>query len=147
MIRARLVSIFFMLTVIAAPAAAENRAEREAAARRYLDVVGPGSIVEESALPAFRGIPPVEAHEIAKAYLAELDMERIEQLLVDALVLRFTAAELDALATFQATPEGRSAMRKLGRHRRDVASVLHADIEGAIAAVRADMQPLASPAP
>ena len=75
--------------IASAIAADESRAAREAAAHRYLAAVGPMSLVEEAALPALRGIPPVEAHEIAKLFTAELDMERIEALLIDGLADRF----------------------------------------------------------
>lgn len=40
--------------------------------------------------------------------------EALEHALVQALIEHFTAEEIDALTRFQASPEGRAIMRKLG---------------------------------
>lgn len=147
----RLMLIPILLTLLASPAGAETRAEREAAARRYLQVVPALEIVEEASLSRFRTLPPVDAHELAKAFVAELQLEPIERAIVDALVRDFTVAELDALTGFYASPNGRTAMRKLGRSMDRLLPAMEQEIDRAFTAVQLQAaeaaQPLASPAP
>jgi len=147
----RIVFVSILLLLLASPVVAETRAEREAAARRYLTVVSPLELVEEASLSRFRSLPPVDAHELAKAFVEELELEPIERALINALVRDFTVAELEALTAFYESPNGRTAMRKLARSLDRVRPAMQGEIDRAFAAVQhADPegpQPLAAPAP
>jgi ATP-dependent DNA ligase len=128
----------------AKPAAGDAAEGREAAARHYLTVVTPLSMMEEVSLTTFRGLPPVEAHELAKAFILELRMDALETAMVDALAKNFTVAELEALSEFYSSAHGRSAMHKMSRYMADLMPAM----QRALAQVRRSQpQPLASPAP
>ena len=131
-------------------AVAESGAAREAAARRYLAVLTPTAMMEEVSLTTFRGLPPVEAHELAKQFVEELRMDVLEQAMIDAIARNFSVAEIDALTAFYASPHGRSAMSKMSAYMADLTPAMQGEMHRALAIVRErgeEWQPLAAPAP
>jgi ATP-dependent DNA ligase len=125
----------------------ELQQARVEAARRYLAVVTPLSMMEEVSLMTFRGLPPVEMHELAKAFIVELRMDVVETAMVDALARNFSVAEIDALTEFYSSQHGRSAMAKMSDYMADLMPALQPEMQRALAVVRSsEPQPLASPA-
>jgi len=127
----------------------EALAAREAAARRYLAVMTPTAMMEEVSLTTFRGLPPVEAHELAKQFVEELRMDVLERTMIEAIARNFTIAEIDALTEFYASPHGRSAMSKMSAYMADLTPAMQSEMHRALAIVRkrGEDQPLAAPAP
>jgi hypothetical protein len=58
-------------------------------------------------------IPEDQRPEFIKAMLAELDLKAMDETRIQIMAKHLTAAELNALANFYETPEGRTAWTKL----------------------------------
>ncbi|HSW51410.1 MAG TPA: DUF2059 domain-containing protein [Bryobacteraceae bacterium] len=113
-------------------AAPDTPAARLAAAQRYLKAVPPMEMVGDS-LNQLAGQIPEERREDFKKTLAEVvTSEKIEKITLDAIVKHFTVREINALAAFYGSPEGRSISRKFTAYMADVMPAIQHQLADAI---------------
>jgi hypothetical protein len=93
------------------PAGAQ--ADRRAAAETYARVVDYRLLVEKAASRRAAELPAAEREAFVAFVTKAVDFEMTRFYATSAMVELFEASELDALASFAATPEGRSALAKL----------------------------------
>jgi hypothetical protein len=93
------------------PAGAQG--DRRAAAEAYARVVDYPLLIEKAASRRAAELPASDREAFIKFITREVDFEMTRFYAISAMVDLFEASELEALASFAATPEGRSALAKL----------------------------------
>jgi len=121
--------VLICLSALACPAAAQTKpaasvadtpANRLAAAEKYLKAVPPMEMVKESVDQLAARLPEDRREEFRQALAKVLGSERIEKITLDAIVKHFTVREINALAAFYGSPEGRSIGKKFSAYMADV---------------------------
>jgi hypothetical protein len=93
------------------PASAQS--DRRAAAEAYARVVDYPLLIEKAASRRAAALPASEREAFIAFVTDEVDFDMTRFYATSAMVDLFEASELQALASFAATPEGRSALAKL----------------------------------
>ena len=93
------------------PAGAQG--DRRSAAEAYARVVDYPLLIEKAASRRAAELPASEREAFIKFITREVDFEMTRFYAISAMVDLFEASELQALVSFAATPEGRSAPAKL----------------------------------
>ena len=93
------------------PAGAQG--DRRSAAEAYARVVDYALLIEKAATRKAAELPAAEREAFVKFITREVDFDMTRFYAISAMVDLFEASELEALASFAATPEGRSALAKL----------------------------------
>ena len=93
---------------------------RRIAAERYLTAASPAEIIADG-IRELAALRPVAQREEAARRMHELvQPDRMASIMMEALVKRFTAQELEALAGFYGSDIGRSIIRKFGAYNADI---------------------------
>jgi hypothetical protein len=92
---------------------ASGQSDRRSAAEAYARVVDYALLVEKAATRRAAELPASERGAFIKFITRRVDFEMTRFYAISAMVELFDASELAALASFAATPEGRSALSKL----------------------------------
>jgi hypothetical protein len=87
--------------------------DRRSAAEAYARVVDYPLLIEKAAARRAAELPASEREAFIKFITRQVDFEMTRFYAISAMVDLFEASELAALASFAATPEGRSALAKL----------------------------------
>jgi hypothetical protein len=87
--------------------------DRRAAAEAYARVVDYPLLIEKAASRRAAALPASEREAFLAFVTDEVDFDMTRFYATSAMVDLFEASELQALASFAATPEGRSALAKL----------------------------------
>jgi hypothetical protein len=93
------------------PAGAQG--DRRSAAEAYARVVDYRLLIEKSATRRAAELPASEREAFIEFITEQVDFEMTRFYAISAMVDLFEASELEALASFAATREGRSALAKL----------------------------------
>jgi hypothetical protein len=93
------------------PASAQS--DRRSAAEAYARIVDYPLLIEKAATQRAAELPASERDAFIAFITEEVDFEMTRFYAISAMVDLFEASELQALAAFAATPEGRSALAKL----------------------------------
>jgi hypothetical protein len=129
--------------VFAGPLAAQNRAgapaavpdtpsNRLAAAKRYLKAVPAEELVAGTIEQVASQLPQDRQEPFKAALRKVIKVERIEEITLQAVAKHFTVKEINALAAFYSSPEGRSISRKFGAYMADVMPAIQQELEEAI---------------
>jgi len=93
---------------------------RRVAAERYLTAVPPAEIIADG-IRELAALRPVAQREEAARRMRELIRpDSMSRIMMETLVRRFTAQELEALAGFYGSDVGRSISKKFGAYNADV---------------------------
>jgi hypothetical protein len=93
------------------PASAQS--DRRSAAEAYARLVDYSLLIEKAATRRAAELPASERAAFIEFITEEVDFDMTRFYAISAMVDLFEASELQALASFAATPEGRSALAKL----------------------------------
>jgi hypothetical protein len=99
----------------------ENRRQ---AAEAYLRIVPPEDLVRDAAEKVAESLPEAQRTSFMTAMTEDLDWNRLNAAMVDSMVNRFSLAEIEALAKFYGSAEGKSVMKKFGLYLADVMPVV-----------------------
>ncbi len=106
----------------------ENRRQ---AAQEYLRIVPPGELMQDATDKMAESMSePLRTNFVAA--MAQVDLVRLNQAMLDGMVKRFTVPEINALSDFYGSTEGRSVMKKFGAYMSDVMPVMQAEIAEAM---------------
>lgn len=106
---------------------------RRHAAEEYLRIVPPADLMRDTAEKVAETLPEPARPAFLRAMTQELDMRQLNTAMTDSMVRRFTVAEINALAQFYGSAEGKSVMKKFGLYMADVMPVIQAETMKAIA--------------
>ena len=123
-----------LLTVAAArsvraQALADTPENRRAQAQRYLEAVPPKQLFADLTKNMSASVPAAQRDKVLAMFTAaveHLDMAAVSKDMEDALVKRFTAEELRAMADFYGSPTGKSIMSKMGDYTADLMPLMQA---------------------
>ena len=87
--------------------------DRRAAAEAYARIVDYSLLIEEAATQRAAVLPSSERDAFIEFITDEVDFDMTRFYAISAMVDLFEASELEALTSFAATPDGRSALAKL----------------------------------
>jgi hypothetical protein len=108
---------------------------RRRAAERYLQVVTPEDLMRDTAEKVATNLPETKRKRFLDTMTKRLDFETINEVMIRSMVNRFTVREIDALANFNGSPEGKSVMKKFGLFMADVAPTIQAETTKALAKI------------
>jgi hypothetical protein len=101
---------------------------RQSAAERYLAVAPFGRIMKDAIGKSAPTLPPEKRESFQELMTRYVRIDVLEAAAKRSMVRHFTARELNALADFYGSPEGRSAMRKFGDYMADVMPVVQQEM-------------------
>jgi len=107
----------------------ENRAKEAA---RYLAATPPEEMLADMSASMAQTMPEAQRAQFLKVMNDYLDMAALKEAIKQSNIKIFTADELKALADFYSTPEGKSAMKKMGPYMADVMPAIQAQIMAAM---------------
>jgi len=113
MLKRSLVVGALALALISPNLPAYAQGDRRAAAEAYARIVDYPLLIEKAAARRAAELPASEREPFIEFITEEVDFEMTRFYAISAMVDLFEASELQALAAFAATPEGRSALAKL----------------------------------
>jgi hypothetical protein len=99
------------LLLLALPASAQS--DRRSAAEAYARIVDYPLLIQKAATRRAAELPASEREAFISFITDEVDVDMTRFYAISAMVDLFEASELEALASFAATPEGGSALAKL----------------------------------
>ena len=99
------------LMLASSPASAQS--DRRAAAEAYARVVDYPLLIEKAATRRAAELPAAEREAFVEFITDQVDFDMTRFYAISAMVDLFEADELEALASFATTPQGRSALAKL----------------------------------
>jgi hypothetical protein len=99
------------LMLASSPAGAQS--DRRAAAEAYARVVDYPLLIEKAATRRAAELPAAEREAFVEFITDQVDFDMTRFYAISAMVDLFEANELEALTSFAATPDGRSALAKL----------------------------------
>ncbi len=115
---------------------------RLVAAERYLRVANMKDMMRDMIIETAKNLP----EKIRGAYIAlmnkHIHVEVIERVALASMVKHFTVDELNALADFYGSKEGRSAMKKFGAYMGDVMPVIQQETGRMQMEIKADIERL-----
>jgi hypothetical protein len=104
-------AIALVLILSNLPASAQS--DRRAAAEAYARIVDYSLLIEKAATRRAAELPSSEREAFIEFITDEVDFDMTRFSAISAMVDLFEASELEALTSFAATPDGRSALAKL----------------------------------
>jgi len=107
----RVCAVALALMLLNLPASAQS--DRRSAAEAYARILDYPLLIEKAATRRAAELPASEREAFIAFVTDEVDFEMTRFYAISAMVDLFEASELQALASFAATPEGRSALAKL----------------------------------
>lgn len=101
------------LALVLAGGPAGGQSDRQSAAEAYARIIDYPLLVEKAATQRAAELPASEREAFVEFLTDEVDAEMTRFYAIGEMVDLFEASELEALVSFAATPEGRSALAKL----------------------------------
>lgn len=112
-----LLTLFWAVLIGPHPVQAASESEAAAqleAAKKYARIASVAGILQDAVNSLAKQVPPDQREAFLAAMLENIDVKRLERLMVESLNKQFTLKELNALADFYGTAEGKKILRKLG---------------------------------
>ena len=122
------------LMLASIPAGAQS--DRRSAAEAYARIVDYPLLIQSAATRRAAELPASEREAFIAFIAREVDVDMTRFYAISAMVDVFEANELEALASFAATPEGRSALAKLPA----LGAILNPIVESQIADAERDFR-------
>src|SRR5262245_7444568 len=96
--------------------AADTAENRVKAVQRWMKFRTARRMMEDMAEELAKNSTPDEAAKIRKTLNEKVDFEALEKAMTESMTKHFTVYEIEALADFYGSPEGRSIMKKFGKY-------------------------------
>jgi hypothetical protein len=131
----------FLLLMMGSPAFAlddtpENRATQ---VDRYLTATPPQAVFTDMMEKISTAMPPDQRGMFVSLMTKQLDFKALTEAMRGAMMKIFTADELSALADFYSSPQGKSAMSKMGDYMAELMPIMSAQMAKAQGAVIEEM--------
>ena len=111
---------------------ADSPDNRQAAAARYLAVAPMERMMDDAIEKMADRLPSGQRETFVEIMTHYVRTDVIKRAAASSMVRHFTAGELNALADFYGSPEGRSAMTKFGAYMADVMPVIQQEMARAL---------------
>jgi len=118
----------------------DSYGNRLAAAERYLQVASMKDMMRDAITETAKNLP----QKVRKSYVIlmskRVHVNVLERAALASMVNHFTVDELNALADFYGSKEGRSAMKKFGAYMADVMPVIQQEMIKSQSQIQADLE-------
>lgn len=108
-----LLSTIIGANTVRAASEIESASQLEAA-KRYAKIASVTGILQEAVNSLAKQVPADQRDAFMSSMFENIDVKRLERMMIEGLNKHFTLKELNALADFYGTPEGKKILRKLG---------------------------------
>ena len=102
---------------------------RLAAAERYLEIVPMDEMIADSVKKTSMNLPENQRRAYVNFMTQSVRVDVFGRAAVASMARHFTVRELNALADFYGSPEGRSVMKKFGDYMADIMPVLQQELQ------------------
>lgn len=140
-----------LLLLTGAPALAAEAPDtletRMAAAQKYAVAANLPKMLDDAFKAASQNLPEAEREKFLVLTKKYVRPEPLEAMTITAMVKHFTTRELEALAAFYGSPEGQSAIAKLGPYMAEVLPLVQAEMLRAVQEMQQEMQAQPAQAP
>jgi hypothetical protein len=112
-----LLTLFLSVFTTSHPVRAASEIEATAqleAAKKYARIASVAGILQDAVNSLAKQVPVEQRDAFIAALIENIDVKRLERLMIDSLNKQFTLKELNALADFYGSSEGKKILRKLG---------------------------------
>lgn len=140
--------IIFLALLVTVPLMAnagnipDSYGNRLTAAERYLQVASMKDMMRAAIAETAKNLP----EKVRRSYIGfmakHIHVDVLERAALASMARHFTVDELNALADFYGSREGRSAMKKFGAYMADVMPVIQQEMIKAQTAIQADLERL-----
>ena len=120
---------------VAAPAA-DNEANRQAAAKQYLAVAPPQELLTEMSTKVVKMLPEKSQKVFLEVMQSKSLQEATYDITLKALVKHFTVNELKAMSAYYGSPEGKAIRKKFGDYMADVMPQVNKEVIAALQKVK-----------
>ena len=125
----RLLSVLLIAAAVGCNRApADTVDNRRAAAERYLEAVPMKPMVRDMAVQIAGAMPEPERSAFIRAMTESTQIDVLENAAEQAMIRHFTAGEIEALADFYGSEEGRSVMQKMPLYMADVMPAIQQEL-------------------
>jgi hypothetical protein len=129
------IKLFLKIILLAAISASAYSSElpdthgnRLVAARSYLEIASMKDMVRDMIAETAKNLPDNIRQPYIQYMTKSMRVEVLESIALASMAKHFTLKELNALAAFYGSPEGRSAMKKFGAYMGDVMPVIQQEL-------------------
>ena len=105
---------------------------RKAAADRYFQAVPMESMMHDMTVEVSKTLPDDQRAIFENVLMKKLRIDLLEEAAREALIKHLTAPEINALAAFYSSKEGRSVMKKMGKYMAEIMPVLQRELIAAL---------------
>jgi hypothetical protein len=130
--------LFFLTSGFANAADQDTMATRQEAAERYLEVADIRKMLLDTVEAMSGTLPADKAASFKDLMTRHLDIDAVETGMLQVMTKHFTTRELDALARFYGSPEGKSSMAKFGVYMADAMPMIQREIQRAAQAAQVE---------
>jgi hypothetical protein len=134
-----MISIAILSCAVSAADMVDTPAARKEAAERYMRVADFRTLMDASLEAGVLSLPAEKRAEVVALAKKHIRYDVLEALVLSAMIKNFTTIELDALARFYGSPEGRSAMAKFGTYMADAMPILQTEMVRAVTAMQEEV--------
>jgi hypothetical protein len=136
----RLLLPLLLLTLPAFGQAADTDSpdSRRAAAERYLAVSNVEKMLGDMSAAMTQSMPADKAADVRNLLTRHVRIDALKEAMLISMVKFFTTRELDAMAKFYGSPEGKSSLEKFGPYMADVMPMIQAEMQHAMEAAQAE---------
>ena len=106
----------------------DTPANREESVKKYLKVISPEDVIRDMAANLALNLPEADRPMFLDMMIKNMDINKIEDIMIRAMVKNFTVKEIDAMTAFYGTPEGKSTMKKFGTYMADIMPDLQKEV-------------------
>lgn len=106
----------------------DSHGTRLAAAQHYLEIVSMKDMVRDMISESAKNLPENVQLSLAQLMTKVIRVDVMERTALASMAQHFTVKEINALADFYGSPEGRSAMKKFGAYMADVMPVIQQEM-------------------
>jgi hypothetical protein len=140
----KILSLSVLAILLATTPAMAQTAETTAAAKRYVEAVPSQKMVDEM-LEQFKSNPQINLTEADIAAIgASVKAANLDAVMVDAMAKHFTAGEINALADFYTSANGKSIMKKMPAYMNEIMPTIQKAVMDAVIAEMQKKAPAAA---
>lgn len=139
-----LLPVLLLIGLSAAPAVAEDLpdtpANRYLAAEAYLKIYPPDAMVDDITDEMLKVILP-QYHGLFRETMKQMTKRiNLEEITINAIVKHFTVSEINAMAKFHSSPEGRAILKKMPAYAAEIMPVIMNIVPEAVKSVEEKMR-------
>jgi hypothetical protein len=113
---------------------------RKVAAQKYAAVANVSKMLDDTFKAMSQNMPEKERPQFLELTKKFVRPRQLESLLIASMVKHFTTKELEALAAFYGSAEGKSIMAKFGTYTADVLPLVQAEVAHAVQEMRKELE-------